>query len=62
LVFDLVLSNIGLTQAAGMWGMDRRRVLGLLRAALQRYAELAGWVRVNGESALWDVIADSRRR
>lgn len=44
LTFDVVVSNLGLSQAAAQWGMDQRRVLNLVREALYRYAEVNGWV------------------
>ncbi|WP_026440177.1 hypothetical protein [Acidocella facilis] len=43
LIFDLVVSNLGLHQAARAWGMDQRRVLALVREALYRYAEMSDW-------------------
>jgi hypothetical protein len=47
LVLDIVVSNLGLTQASKIWGMCPRRTLSILRNSLFRYCEIAGWVTVN---------------
>jgi hypothetical protein len=43
-VIKMVVDNYGQRQIATMIGSDQRRVLRLLREALFRYGELAGWI------------------
>jgi hypothetical protein len=44
IVFDVIVSNLGINQAGQLWGMDQRRVLAVVREALYRYAEISGWL------------------